>query len=153
MKLLETHLTRARGVTPPGSAHAFDLADLQRPEVTFWSAWEEETLQGVGALVEIDRRHGEVKSMHTAEQARRRGVGSAILTHIIQVARRRGYTRLSLETGKMPYFEAARRLYERFGFVNCAPFANYAQDPNTVYMTLALDGSRTSSQSQRIVGR
>ena len=138
VELLSAHLVRARAETAPGSAHALDLSGLQAPEVTFWSAWEGETLAGVGALKQLSADHGEVKSMHTAEAMRRRGVGSAILRHIIASARARGMSRLSLETGSWPYFAPARALYARHGFVECPPFGDYRPDPNSVFMTLAL---------------
>ena len=136
--LLDAHVRRAAAETAPGSAHALDLAGLRAPDVTFWSAWAEparETLLGVGALKRLTTDHGEVKSMHTAEAARRRGVGSALLLHIIAAARARGMTRLSLETGSWPYFAPARALYARHGFVACEPFGDYRPDPNSVFMT------------------
>ena len=136
--LLHSHLVRARAETAPGSAHALDLSGVRAPEVTFWSAWEGDALGGIGALKRLTADHGEVKSMHTAEAARRRGVGSAILRHIIAAARAGGMTRLSLETGSWPYFAPARALYTRHGFVECGPFCDYRPDPNSVFMTLAL---------------
>jgi putative acetyltransferase len=136
--LLQAHLTRARAETARGSAHALDLSGLQAPEVTFWSAWEGDTVVGVGALRRLSTDHGEVKSMHTAEAARGRGVGTAMLRHIMAEARARGMTWLSLETGSWPYFAPARALYARHGFVECPPFGDYREDPNSVFMTLAL---------------
>ena len=138
IELLYLHLTRARAETAPGSAHALDLSGLQSPDVTFWSAWEGDALAGVGALKRLSADHGEIKSMHTAEAMRRRGVGAAILRHIIGAARARGMSRLSLETGSWPYFAPARALYARHGFVECAPFGDYRPDRNSVFMTLAL---------------
>ena len=138
IELLRTHLVRAAAETAPGSAHALDLSGLRAPEVTFWSAWEDGALAGVGALKQLSADHGEVKSMHTAEAARRRGVAAALLRHIIAAARSRGMSRLSLETGSWPYFAPARALYARHGFVECAPFGDYRPDPNSVFMTLAL---------------
>ena len=136
--LLETHVTRARGETARGSGHALDPSGLRAPDVTFWSAWEGDTVVGVGALRRLSGDHGEVKSMHTAEAARGRGVGSAILRQIMAAARARGMSRLSLETGSWPYFVPARALYARHGFVECAPFGEYREDPNSVFMTLSL---------------
>jgi putative acetyltransferase len=136
--LLQTHLLRARAETARGSAHALDLSGLRSPDVTFWSAWEDGTLAGVGALRRLTADHGEVKSMHTAEPMRRRGVGAAILRHVIAAALARGMSRLSLETGAWPYFEPARALYARHGFVECPPFGDYRSDPNSVFMTLVL---------------
>ena len=136
--LLRIHLAKAREETPPESVHALDLAGLQAPEITFWAAWEDAQLLGVGALKQLAPDHGEVKSMHTAEAMRGKGVGSVLVRHIIAAARERGYSRLSLETGAMDYFQAARALYRRHGFIECAPFAEYVLDPNSVFMTLAL---------------
>src|SRR6185437_3722351 len=101
--LLHTHLARARAETAPGSAHALDLSGLRAPGVVFWSAWEGDAVVGVGALRRLSADHGEIKSMHTAEAARGRGVGSAMLRHIMAAARARGMSRLSLETGSWPY--------------------------------------------------
>lgn len=136
--LLAHHFTTARAETAPGSAHALDLSGLQAPEIRFWSAWEGEEVLGVGALKRLAADHGEIKSMHTAPTSRRQGVASALLRHIIAAAREMGLTRLSLETGSWPYFEPARELYRRHGFVDCPPFGSYAADPNSVFMTLAL---------------
>jgi putative acetyltransferase len=133
--LLHTHVTRARAETARGSAHALDLAGLRAPDVTFWSVWEGDTVLGVGALKQLSADHGEIKSMHTAETARGRGVGSALLGQIMAVARERGMSRLSLETGSWPYFAPARALYARHGFVECGPFGEYRLDRNSVFMT------------------
>jgi putative acetyltransferase len=138
IELLQTHLVQARAETAPGSAHALDLSGLRSPEVTFWSAWEGDMLLGIGALRQLTLDHGEVKSMHTAETMRGRGIGAAILRHIITATQARGMSRLSLETGSWPYFAPARALYARHGFVECEPFGDYQSDPNSVFMTLAL---------------
>lgn len=136
--LLRTHLEAARANTARDSAHALDVSGLRRPDIRFWSAWEEEDLLGCGALRRLSAREGEVKSMHTAASARRRGVGSALLRTIIAAAREAGLERLSLETGSWDYFRPAVALYRAHGFVPCAPFADYREDPNSVFMTLAL---------------
>lgn len=136
--LLAEHLRNMYELSPPESVHALDLAALRRPEITFWTAWSEGVLLGCGALKELDRTHGEVKSMRTASSHRRRGVGRAMLEHIIAEARTRSYARLSLETGSMAPFLPARKLYESFGFSYCSPFAEYTDDPNSAFMTLAL---------------
>ncbi len=136
--MLEAHVARARAESEPGSAHALDLEGLQTPSISFWSAWRDDTLAGVGALKVLSSDHGEVKSMHTAESQRGTGVGGAILSHIIATARARGITRLSLETGSWPYFAPAHALYARHGFVACSPFADYREDRNSLFMTLAL---------------
>lgn len=142
IELLHTHLARARAETAPGSAHALDLSGLRSPDVTFWSVWDGDSLLGVGALRTLSAEHGEVKSMHTAEAVRGRGVGGALLRHIIAAARARGMTRLSLETGSWPYFAPARALYARHGFVECPPFGDYRADPNSVFMTKELGDRR-----------
>jgi len=139
--LLVHHLTTARAETAPGSAHALDLKGLQSVAVTFWSAWEDDHLVGVGALKRLSSTHGEIKSMHTVETQRRAGVGTAMLRHIIDVARTTGLTRLSLETGSWAYFNPARSLYQKHGFVECGPFGDYMPDPNSIFMTLELDTS------------
>ena len=136
--LLAEHLRNMHALGPPESVHALDLGQLRRPAITFWSAWEGELLLGCAALLELDRRHGEVKSMRTPEARRRSGAGRALLMHIVEVARARGYERLSLETGSVAAFEPAHRLYESAGFTRTGPFGSYVEDPNSVFMTLAL---------------
>jgi len=138
--LLQTHRIRALNETAQGSGHALDLAGLRATGVTFWSAWEGDTVIAIGALRALSPDHGEIKSMHTVEAARGRGVGSAMLKHIVAIARARGMTRLSLETGAWPYFLPARALYARHGFVECGPFGEYREDPNSVFMTRELTG-------------
>lgn len=139
--LLEAHLAFAAQHSPPESRHALDLDALRVPEITFWTAWEGPDLAGCGALRQIDPDHGEVKSMHTAARQRGRGVAAAILSYLIAEARRRGYRRLSLETGAGPPFAPARALYGRFGFVATGPFTGYRPDRNSVFLTLDLTGS------------
>jgi putative acetyltransferase len=136
--LLEEHLRNMHQLSPPESVHALDIAALRKPEITFWTAWAQEELLGCGALKALDSRHGEVKSMRTVSSKRRAGVGRAMLEHIVAEARVRSYARLSLETGSMEAFTPARRLYESFGFTYCAPFADYSEDPNSLFMTCAL---------------
>ena len=118
--------------------HALDLDRLRQPDITMWSAWDGDQLLGCGALKQLDSAHGEIKSMRTAIAHRGRGTGRALLAHIVDTARARGYRRLSLETGATPPFLPAQRLYETFGFVRCGPFADYREDPHSVFMTLAL---------------
>ena len=136
--LLEEHLRSMYELSPPESVHALDLDGLRRPEITFWSAWSGDELLGCGALKELDPRHGEIKSMRTSSAHRRKGVARAMLAHIIAEAKRRRYARLSLETGSMKGFEPAQRLYASFGFSYCPPFGDYAEDPNSVFMTRTL---------------
>jgi putative acetyltransferase len=136
--LLEYHVRTARSQTAVGSAHALDLDGLKSADMKFWSAWDGDTLLGVGALKQLSPSHGEIKSMHTAQTHRRSGVGSAMLGHIIDVARATGLTRLSLETGSWPFFNPARALYKCHGFAECPPFGDYVDDPNSIFMTLEL---------------
>jgi putative acetyltransferase len=136
--LLREHLHGMTLHSPPESIHALDVDALCRPEITFWAAWEDGELLGCGALLELDRRHGEIKSMRTAAPHLRRGVASAILREMIREAERRSYERLSLETGSMAAFAPARALYARFGFAECGPFADYVLDPYSVFMTRML---------------
>ncbi|HEY3519059.1 MAG TPA: GNAT family N-acetyltransferase [Gammaproteobacteria bacterium] len=143
--LLREHLTSMHSLGPPESTHALDFEGLQAPGVTVWTAWDGEILLGCGALKELDRTHGEIKSMRTPALLRRRGAGRAILAHILAEARARGYRRLSLETGAMPEFVPARKLYESFGFVHCGPFPPYKEDPYSVFMTLELNAGVTVS--------
>jgi putative acetyltransferase len=138
LDLLRIHLFHSRANAAPGSAHALDVAGLQAPGISFWTMWDGDTLLGCGALKRLDADHGEVKSMHTAQAVRRKGLGSAMLAHIIAQARARGMARLSLETGSWDYFQPARALYARHGFVECAPFADYVLDPSSVFFTLDL---------------
>jgi putative acetyltransferase len=136
--LLNEHLQNMYAVSPPESVHALDLDRLRQPEITFWTAWEGPELLGCGALKELDPLHGEIKSMRTPQVLRRRGAGRALLNHIIKVARDRGYRRLSLETGSQDAFQPAQTLYTSAGFGICGPFADYVEDPNSVFMTLQL---------------
>lgn len=136
--LLEEHLLHMRAVSPPESVHALDLNKLRQPTITFWTVWSGESLMGCGAIRQIDATHGEIKSMRTAQAHRRAGVARAMLNHIIEEAQRRGYARLSLETGTQDAFEPARQLYARMGFVPCPPFEGYAEDPNSIFMTRLL---------------
>jgi putative acetyltransferase len=136
--LVRHHVAAGRANTEPGSAHALDISGLSAPDIRFWSAWDGDTLMGTGALKIMAPDHGEVKSMHTDEAARRRGVGLAMLDRIVAEAHALGLSRLSLETGSWDYFIPARAFYERFGFVACPPFGGYRADPNSVFYTLDL---------------
>lgn len=137
--LLNEHLQNMYELSPPESVHALDLENLRAPDITFWTAWENDSLLGCGALKELDRKHGEIKSMRTPIAHRRKGIGFAILSQIIEVATERGYERLSLETGSSTAFSPAQKLYESFGFEYCGPFGEYKEDPNSVFMTLHLE--------------
>ena len=136
--LLKAHVRRARAETGRGSAHALDSSGLRTPDIRFWTLWRGDQLLGMGALKTLSHDHGEIKSMHTAESARSQGTGAAILAHIVAEASAMGLARLSLETGAWDYFGPARAFYRRHGFVECAPFADYKSDPNSVFMTRVL---------------
>lgn len=136
--LLEEHLRNMAALSPPESVHALDLTGLRQPDITFWTLWSDAGLMGCGALKALDDHHGEIKSMRTASAHRRKGVARMMLAHIIDEATRRGYTRLSLETGSMDAFVPAQNMYAGFGFDYCAPFADYVDDPNSVFMTRTL---------------
>ncbi|MEG7356916.1 GNAT family N-acetyltransferase [Bacillus inaquosorum] len=138
ISFVNEHLHSMTLKSPPESIHALDAERLRGPEMTFWSAWEGNELAGCGALKELDSRHGEIKSMRTSASHLRKGVAKQILQHILEKARERGYERVSLETGSMASFKPARKLYENFGFQYCEPFADYVEDPNSVFMTKKL---------------
>jgi putative acetyltransferase len=135
---LERHLAFARATTPPEDVHALEVGALAEPDVTFFSYREGGEVLGVAALKHLDDEHAEIKSMHTAEAARGRGVGRALVDHLLAVARERGYRRVSLETGAGPAFVPARTLYTNAGFAPCGPFASYPDSPNSAYMTVDL---------------
>lgn len=135
---LEEHLQDMRAVSPPESKHALDLDGLRQPEISFWTVWDDRTLVACGALKELDADHAEIKSMRTAAAYKQKGVASLLLGHILEEAKVRRYRRLSLETGSMAFFEPARRLYTKFGFEFCEPFADYKPDPNSLFMTKSL---------------
>lgn len=140
--LLQAHLDDMHRHSPPESVHALDLDALRRPEITFWTMRDDGgALMGCGALKQLDAGHGEIKSMRTAAAHLRRGVAATLLRHVLRTAWARGYRRLSLETGAPEAFAPARALYARFGFAECGPFADYAEDPWSVFMTLELQGS------------
>lgn len=136
--LLHLHFAHMLANSPKDSCHFLDLSGLRARDVTFWSAWDGAALLGCGALRQLDPAHGEVKSMRTAPEHVRRGVGAAILERIMEAARRRGYRRLSLETGSGEAFDAAQRLYRLFGFSECPPFGDYTADPFSRFMSRPL---------------
>ena len=137
--LLEAHLAFAREVTPPEDVHALDIEGLLDPSVTFFSARLDGELVGIGALKQLDDSHAELKSMHTVEAARCRGVGRAMVDHLLSVAAERRCRRVSLETGTMDVFAPARGLYTKAGFAPCEPFGDYRASRNSAYMTITLD--------------
>ncbi|MCB2074784.1 MAG: GNAT family N-acetyltransferase [Novosphingobium sp.] len=138
MALLQLHLDELYRLFPADSIHALPAEKLREPGVTFYSAWDGERLAGCGAIKRLDSVHCEIKSMRAGPDYRGRGVGKAILLHLLAEARRRGYRRASLETGTIDALLPARRLYEAHGFIRCPPFADYREDPLSVCMTMTL---------------
>jgi ribosomal protein S18 acetylase RimI-like enzyme len=138
LELIGRHLAFARATSPPEDVHALDVSELRAPDTTFFGIREGDELVCMGALKQLDEGHGEIKSMHTADGARRGGAARAMLDHLLAVARARGYRRVSLETGTMAAFAPARALYEGAGFVTCEPFAGYGPSANSLCMTLEL---------------
>ncbi len=137
-ELLERHLVFATSHTPPQDVHALDVDALVDPAITFYGLRVDGELLAVGALKRLDDRHVELKSMHTAERARRLGIGRAMVEHLLAVARERGFARVSLETGSQPAFAPARALYASAGFAPCGPFGDYCPSPSSSFMTLKL---------------
>lgn len=135
---LDAHVQQMRSLTPLESKHALDLDSLRKPDITFWSASDDGALVGCGAIKRLDAGHAELKSMRTRPTRQRSGIASQLLEHIIAEAQCMGFARLSLETGAAEFFLPARRLYEKFGFHYCDPFADYRPDPNSTFMTRAL---------------
>ncbi|TOL97897.1 GNAT family N-acetyltransferase [Vibrio parahaemolyticus] len=138
LALLEEHLQDMYATSPPESVHALDVSKLKLPSITFWTGWDGEQLLGCVAMSQLEDGHAELKSMRTTPSARKQGVASRLLNHVIEQAKHQGIQRLSLETGSMAFFEPAHRLYEKHGFTYCEPFGDYQPDPNSRFMTLAL---------------
>ena len=136
--LLHLHLDEMHRWSPPESVHAMPIERLRQPDVTFFSAWDGNRLAACGAIKQLGATHGELKSMRADPAWRGRGAGKAVLAHLLMVARARGYTRVSLETGKPDRFLPARRLYESHGFVPCPAFGDYVEDQFSMCMTLQL---------------
>ncbi|WP_328744098.1 GNAT family N-acetyltransferase [Streptomyces sp. NBC_00285] len=135
---LAEHVQQMRSITPVESKHALDLDELRKPEITFWSVMDGDSLVGCGAIKRLDADHAELKSMRTTPTRKRSGVASMLLEHIVTETKRMGFTRLSLETGAADFFLPARKLYEKFGFVDCEAFADYQPDSNSTFMTRVL---------------
>jgi putative acetyltransferase len=136
--LVELHYAELRSISPPDACQVLPSSGLRDPAVTLWSAREDGELRGVGALKELAPDHGEVKSMRTSPQALGRGVGRAILRHIMAEAKSRGYKRLSLETGNTKPFAPALRLYESEGFQAWGPFGDYHDIPFSSFFSRRL---------------
>ncbi|MFH4559437.1 GNAT family N-acetyltransferase [Vibrio diabolicus] len=138
LALLEEHLQDMYATSPPESVHALDVSKLKLPSITFWTGWDGEQLLGCVAMSQLEDGHAELKSMRTTLSARKQGVASRLLNHVIEQAKHQGIQRLSLEIGSMAFFEPAHRLYEKYGFAYCEPFGDYQPDPDSRFMTLAL---------------
>ncbi|MBF4995025.1 GNAT family N-acetyltransferase [Arthrobacter gandavensis] len=137
---LQSHLDDLRPTAPAESRHALNVDALRQPSVRLWAAWDGESMAATGALAVLEPGHEELKSMRTAPGLRGRGVGRLMLQHLLEDAAARSVQRISLETGSMDFFAPARRLYESAGFVACAPFGSYREDPHSVFMRLDLPG-------------
>ena len=135
---LDEHVQQMRALTPLENAYALELDELRRPEVTFWTAWDGSDLVGCAALKRLDTDHAEIKSMRTAPARQRGGIASQLLAHVLAEAATMGVTRVSLETGTAEFFAPARKLYEKFGFAYCGPFADYRPSPHNTFMTRTL---------------
>lgn len=136
--LLRLHHAEAHESTPAGNAHALDAVGLAASDITFFTAWAGDALAGMAALRTLDATHAEVKSMRTHPDHLRRGVAATLLAHLVSVAKARGITRLSLETGTAPMFAAANRLYEREGFTDCDAFGGYPSSSHNRFMMIAM---------------
>ncbi len=137
-KLLNKHFIELRSVSPEGSAHVLDIAGLKDTSIKFWSLWENNKLIGCGALKFLEKNHGEFKSIRVADNFRKLGIGIRIINHLINEAKKLKISKLSVETGSGKFFLPARKLFTKFGFKSCPPFAHYKEDPNSCYFTLDL---------------
>lgn len=138
LTFLQEHLDDLAPTAPPESRHALDVDGLRGPGVRMWVAHDGGDVVGTIALAELALGHDELKSMRTAPHRRASGIGRLLLGHALDDARERGVGRVSLETGSADFFAPARALYRRAGFVECAPFASYVEDPHSVFMTTTL---------------
>jgi putative acetyltransferase len=137
-KILTEHLEDMFAASPPECVFALDLDGLKKPNITFWTVWEDKQLLGCGALKTLDETHAEIKSMRTTSAARNKGVASTLLHHILEAAKKKGLNKISLETGSQDFFAPARKLYAKHDFIECGPFADYKLDPYSVFMTRSL---------------
>jgi len=137
-QLLTEHLEDMFAASPPECVFALDLNGLKKPNIVFWTVWEDSQLLGCGALKTLDETHGEIKSMRTTSAARNKGIASTLLHHILDAAKQKGLNTISLETGSQDFFAPARKLYAKHKFNECGPFADYKLDPYSVFMTRGL---------------
>ena len=134
--LLKKHFIELRSVSPAGSTHVLDINGLKDPSIKFWSLWENNKLIGCGALKFLEKNHGEFKSIRVADEFKKKGIGERIIKHLIEEAKKLKISKLSIETGAGKFFLPARKLFSKFGFKSCPPFAHYKDDPNSCYYTL-----------------
>ncbi|BDD06567.1 GNAT family N-acetyltransferase [Aureibacter tunicatorum] len=140
IELLEEHIKDMRSISPPESKHALDLVGLSADDISFWTIWNEHgEVMGCGALKALDDKHAEIKSMRTSLKFRSQGVAAFMLEHLISEAKMKGFECIQLETGAMDFFKPAHRLYAKYGFEQCGPFANYREDPLSLFMLLNLN--------------
>ena len=137
-ELLNKHFIELRTVSPEGSAHVLDIEGLKDKSIKFWSLWDNNKLIGCGALKFLEKNHGEFKSIRVADKFRRSGIGEKIIEHLIEESKKLEISKLSIETGAGDFFIPARKLFSKFGFKKCIPFAHYKEDPNSCYYTLNL---------------
>jgi len=135
-ELLKKHFIELRSVSPEGSAHVLDIPGLKVDSIKFWSLWENNQLIGCGALKFLDDSHGEFKSIRIADKFRKNGLGIKIIEHLINEAKKLNIKKISVETGSGEFFSSARKLFKKFGFESCKPFAHYKEDPNSCYFSL-----------------
>ena len=136
--LLIKHFIELRSVSPDDSCHVLDIKGLKDSSIKFWSFWDNNQLIGCAALKFLDDEHGEFKSIRVEDNSRGKGVGKKIISHLIEVAKNEGIKRLSIETGAGDFFKSARKLFKKFGFKTCRPFADYKEDPNSCYFDLEI---------------
>ena len=136
--LLKKHFVELRSVSPAGSTHVLDIAGLKDNTIKFWSLWENNEIIGCGALKFLEKDHGEFKSIRVADNFRKKGIGEKIINHLILEAKKLNIVKLSVETGAGNFFQPARKLFNKFGFKECPPFAHYKEDPNSCYYTLKI---------------
>lgn len=136
--LLTKHFIELRSVSPDDSCHVLDIKGLKDSSIKFWSFWDNNQLIGCAALKFLDDEHGEFKSIRVEDNSRGKGVGKKIISHLIEVAKNEGIKKLSIETGAGDFFKSARKLFKKFGFKTCRPFADYKEDPNSCYFDLEI---------------
>ncbi len=137
-ELLNKHFIELRSVSPAGSTHVLNIEGLKDQSIKFWSLWENDKLVGCGALKFLEKHHGEFKSIRVVDKFRKSGIGEKIINHLVEEAKKLEITKLSIETGSGDFFLPARKLFTKFGFKKCSPFAHYKEDPNSCYYYLDL---------------